>query len=328
MQKLQCPVCKKPLTKKEFDSALGILKAREEHLHGEADTLRTQLMKARQAAKSAKQDGRREGQDAERKRTRRLLQGKDRTIETLQDRIRQLKRGTTPQTEGLEFEDELTARLKREFKDDDIIPKGQGGDVLHIVMHGKKPAGKIIYECKRTPRISGAHVRQAASAKQFREADFAVVVTTGTKKGFSGLAEDCGVLIVAPLGVIPLAHLLREHIIRMVRANIMREKRAIVAQKLLKFITSPVFRNPIEEVTRTSAELQRMIVQEWKDHKRVWERRWDHYQRIQWDGTQIMSNVNLVLQGKEPKSVAQPKGIPLQLPPANGSRSIAASTGE
>jgi len=193
-------------------------------------------------------------------------------------------------------------------------------------MHGKNPAGKIIYECKRTPRISSAHLQQAASAKQFREADFAVLVTTGTRKGFSGLAEDGGVLIVAPLGVIPLAHLLREHIIRMVRAKITREKRAVVAHKLLKYITSPQFRNPIEEVTRIATELQQMIVQEWKDHKRVWEKRWNHYQRIHWDGAQIAANVNLVLQCKEPKSLVQPKGIALQLPPASAERAIAART--
>jgi hypothetical protein len=323
----RCPVCKKPLTKKEFDSALGILKTREQHLHGEAEKLRNQLSKAKQRAKEAKQDGRREGQEAERKRTKRLLQGKDRTIEALQDRIRQLKRGTTPQTEGLEFEEELTARLQREFREDEILPKGQRGDVLQIVMHGKKPAGKIIYECKRTPRISGAHIRQAATAKHFREADFAVVVTTGTRKGFSGLAEVNGVLVVAPLGVIPLAHLLRDHIIEMVKANIMGEKRAVVAHKLLKYITSPQFRNPIQEVTRTATELQQMIVQEWKDHKRIWEKRWNHYQLIHWDSSQIAVNVSLVLQGKEPKSVIQPKAAPLQLPTST-ERTIAAKAGE
>jgi hypothetical protein len=323
---LRCPVCKKPLTRKEFDSALGILKTREKHFHGEADKLRNQLSKAQQRAKEAKQDGRREGQEAERRVTRRLLQGKERTIQTLQDRVRQLKRGTTPQTEGLEFEDELTARLKREFREDEILPKGQRGDVLHIVMHEKKPVGKIIYECKRTPRISGAHIRQAATAKHFREADFAVVVTTGTKKSFSGLAEVNGVLIVAPLGVIPLAHLLRDHIVEMVKANVMGEKRAQVAHKLLKYIVSPQFRNPIQEVARTATELQQMIVQEWKDHKRVWEKRWIHYQLIHWDSSQIAANVSLVLQGKEPKSAVQPKAAPLQLP-AGPERTIAAKAG-
>jgi hypothetical protein len=326
MRRLRCPVCKKPLTKKEFDAALGILETREQHFHGEAEILRRKLATAEERRKEAKQTGRREGQEAERQRTTTLLRGKDRTITALQDRIRQLKRGTTPQTEGLEFEDELTARLRREFRDDQIIPKGKGGDVLHVVLHGTKEAGRIIYECKRTPGISGAHIRQAAAAKQFREADFAMVVTTGTKKGFSGLAEMNGVLVVAPLGVIPLVRLLRSHIIEIVRANIVREKRALVAQKLLKYITSPQFRNPIEEVTRTAGELQEMIWQEWKDHKRVWEKRRNYYQRIRWDSTQVEANVTLVLQGKEPKAIVHQKSTPLQLPAAHG-RTLVAKAG-
>jgi len=122
---MRCPVCKTPLSKKQYEAALGILEAREQHLHGEAATLRNKLAKAHQRAKDARQQGRREGQDTERQRTVRLLKGKDRTITALQDRIRQLRRGTTPQTEGLEFEDELTARLRREFREDDIIPKGK-----------------------------------------------------------------------------------------------------------------------------------------------------------------------------------------------------------
>ena len=92
----RCPVCKKPLTKKEFEAALGILETREQHLHGEAATRRKQLATAQQRSRDAKQQGRREGLEFERNRTKRLLHGKDRTIATLQDRIRQLRRGTTP----------------------------------------------------------------------------------------------------------------------------------------------------------------------------------------------------------------------------------------
>lgn len=326
MPKLRCPVCKKTLTKREYEAALGILEAREKHLHGETDKLRQKLMSAQAKLKDAVQEGRKSGIELERKRTNRLLAGKDRSIQTLQDRIRQLKRGTTPQTEGLEFEDELTARLEREFPDDKIIPKGKGGDVLQIVMIDKREAGKIIYECKRTPRISGQHVRQAATAKQYRQADFAVVVTTGTRKGFNGLAQVAGVLIVAPLGVIHLTALLRTHLIEIVKANVVREKRAQVGQKLLKYITSPQFRNPIEEIVQTSSDLQEMILEEARDHQRIWQRRWNHYQRIQWDSTQIGSNINLVLHGKEPKSLTQPKSVPLQLP-APRAAALAAKSG-
>ena len=48
----------------------------------------------------------------------------------------------------------------------------------------------------------------------------------------------------------------------MARANVVREKRAQVAQKLLRYITSPQFKNPIDEVTRTAGELKQMVVAE------------------------------------------------------------------
>jgi hypothetical protein len=56
-----------------------------------------------------------------------LLRGKDKHIAALQERIEQLKKGTTPQTDGLEFEDRLTSGLQREFPDDRIMHKGKTG---------------------------------------------------------------------------------------------------------------------------------------------------------------------------------------------------------
>ncbi len=306
----RCPVCKKPLTKKEYERALGILGEREMHLKHEKAALQRELREARRKEKKAKQ----EGIEAERARTKRLLAGKAEEVKRLKDRIEQLKRGSTPQTEGLEFEDKLAARLRRAFPEDDIQHKGKGGDVLHIILFDKKGAGRIIYECKRTPKIQGQHVRQAHLAKQSREADFAVLVTTGHKRGFSGLAQMNGVLVVSPLAALPLASLLRAHLVEMLRARITKEKRAIIAQQLMKYITSPQFKNPIEEVVHLACELQDMVKEEAKDHFRIWKKRWDRYQTIQWDSSQIQSNLQLVLHGKEPKAIAYPKVAPLQLP--------------
>jgi hypothetical protein len=61
-----------------------------------------------------------------------------------------------------------------------------------------------------------------------------------------------GVLVVAPAGTVALAGLLRNHLIGMLRAGIEKKRRAKVANQLLKFIKSPEFRNPIEEVVRKS----------------------------------------------------------------------------
>jgi hypothetical protein len=314
MADYRCPVCRKTLTKRQFESALGILDKREKHLQHEKDALFQRLRKAQAEAKAREKQAHASGVLTERRRAQRLMQGKDRVIGKLQERIEQLKKGTTPQTDGLEFEDKLCVRLSREFPDDDVQHKGKGGDILQIVRFQGKPAGTIIYECKRCPRINRSHVEQTHAAKQLREADFAVLITTGEKKGFSGLAKTSGVMIVAPLGTIPLAALLRLHLIEMLRAKIAKGERAKIANKMVRYITSPQFKNPIEEVIRVTTELKDMIQEEAKDHYRVWKRRWDHYQTISWDSSQIQSNVRLVLHGKEPSTILRKEGIALQLP--------------
>ncbi|GIW39493.1 MAG: hypothetical protein KatS3mg076_0070 [Candidatus Binatia bacterium] len=310
MPTYKCPVCGKPLTKAEYERALKIHQAREKHLREQEERLKErerELLRRIQAA-------RREAQEKERKRAERLMAGWKTKVKTLEERIRQLEKGTTPQTEGLEFEETLAQRLAREFRHDSIERKGKNGDVLHFVRFENTTAGIIIYECKRTPKILAQHVRQAYKAKQLRQADFAVLVTTGQKKGFSGLAQMNGVLVVSPLGAIPLASLLREHLIEMTRARITKEKRAAIAQRLMEYITSPQFKNPIEEVIQATSELQEMIQEEARQHVRIWQKRWDNYQKIRWDSTHIRDNLQLVIHGKEPRPIGAPKAPPLQLP--------------
>lgn len=299
-----CPVCGKPLTKSEYERALKIHTAREKHLRHLEKALKQRERGFSKELETAREAGRKK----EKRRSERLMAGQRKTIKKLEERVAQLEKGTTPQTEGLEFEGKLLARLKKEFPGDDIQLKGKVvGDIVQLVRYEGKDAGKIIYECKRTPRISGKHARQAYLAKQSSHADFAVLVTTGHKKGFSGLMEMGGVLVVAPLGAIPLAVLLRTNLIEMLRAKITTAQRAKIAQRLLKYITSPQLKNPIEEIIHLSVELQSMVKEEYVDHVKVWKKRLEHYGRIHWDSSQIQSNLQRILHGKEPKHVLPPK---------------------
>lgn len=275
------------------------------------------VAKRLKAADQREKAARQAGVAAERARAQRLMKGKDRQIASLQERIEQLKKGTTPQTDGLEFEETLTARLRREFREDRVVHKGKAGDILHVVRFGAKDAGAIIYECKRCPRIQGQPIEQARLAKQAREADFAVLVTTGSRKGFSGLAEADGALVVSPLGTISLVRLLRMHLIEMLRAKVEKRERAAIAQSLLKFITSPSFRNPVEEIVKVASDLRQMIKDEAADHYRIWKRRWQNYETIAWDSSQVQGNVKLVLHGKEPAHPLRKERAPRQLPAAS-----------
>ena len=310
MKTFPCPVCKKPLTIKEYEEALGILEERKRQHRRDLLDLRKKLEEARIKEKRAKANGIK----IERARSQRLLAGQRKKVHVLEQRIAQLEKGTTPQTEGLEFEETLADRLRKEFPDDEIQHTGKGGDILQLVNSKDKQTGTIIYECKRTHNILISHINQANRAKQLREADFSVLVTTGQNKSFSGLSQRDGVLVVSPLGVIPLACLLRSHLIEILRLQVTKDERAVIVQRLMKYITGPEFKNPLEEIIRDSSDLQEMIREEFKQHLDIWEKRSRRYQRIHWDGSRIQRNMQLVLNGEELEAAAPFKSAPLQLP--------------
>src|SRR5258705_70715 len=314
----RCPVCGKPLSKSEYERALQIHEAKKKHLAEREEALVQRERELPKKVAAAKRAGAQEGTAKERARANRLMVGQRATIHRLEDRVRQLEKGSTPQTEGLEFEDKLAGRLHRVVPKDGVKQVRKGGDILHTVRADGKVAGLIIYECKREPRIKTTHVRQAYLAKQRRQAHFAVLVTTGSRKGFTGLSEMQGVLLVAPLGAIPLASLLREYLLAMHKPHVTKSKRALMAEQLVKFIRSPEFKNPIEDVIGAATDLQDMVVDEAKVHVRIWQKRRDYYQRIVWDSTHIQSNVLLVLEGKEPEQAVFTKPAPLQLPAVTG----------
>ncbi|MBI5779702.1 MAG: hypothetical protein HZA49_09650 [Planctomycetes bacterium] len=321
MKTYRCPTCKKPLTKNEFERALGILDKREKYYKNKeassqkkVQDLKNMWKKDKQAQSKKIKDAGKSGERKGIRKAGRMVTGLKTENEKLHKRISQLEKGKTPQTEGLEFEEKLAARLRREFREDDIQHKGKGGDVLHIVKFNQEPVGVIIYECKRESKIKPQHIRQTYLAKQSREAEFAVLVTTGQKKGFSGLSQMDGVLVVSPLGTVPLASLLRGYLKEMNKAKIPKDKRTIIAQQLMKYITSPQFKNPIDEVVQLSSELQGMVIEEYKDHCRTWNKRLNNYKTIEWDSSQIRKNLQLVQHGKKPEVSIHPKATLLQLP--------------
>jgi hypothetical protein len=214
----------------------------------------------------------------------------------------------------------LVERLRREFPSDEIAQAGKRGDVIHRVCFDGKCIGTIVYECKRTPRIGAGHVAQTQRARRERCADYAVLVTTGTRRGFSGLGRDGDVVIVSPLGVIALASLLRTYLLEMERARVERQHRNKVALRLLDFVTDNTFRRPLEQVITTAKSLLNEMDSEMHEHVRDWQRRLEHYTTIGFEVEMIRENVALVLNGKDARKVVTPPRPRLMLPsrPSSG----------
>lgn len=313
----RCPVCKKRLTKNEFERAFKIHEAQKQHV----EALQQQLTESNRKVADSKRQAKTDVAKAKREERQRVTQRTRQRFAKMKETIRLLRLKRAPQEYGPDFEVRMIKRLRATFPGDDVqrTPGGRGGDVLHIVKQGGKSAGIIIYECKWTPKIDRDHIRQAALAKTARQADYAVLVTCGTRRGFGGFDGEDGVTIVSPNGVLAAADLLRRFLIAMLRAGIEKRNRTKIANAVLKFINSPESKNAFEEIERTAEGLKDRIRKEMKWHKDDWEKRWDAYGRIDWNRFTIQETLRSILHGDKPKPLMRPRvRLPFLAPIGNG----------
>src|SRR3989344_3573975 len=129
-KEFKCPLCESPLTEERFNRIVGVWEAKKK--------IEEQTKKELAEAKLVKEN----------------LIKQNKQIEELKG---QLKKGTTPQIEGINLEHELVKELKQKFPKDRIEHHGQGGDILHYVVCEGKEIASIVYECKRTKSHSKSH---------------------------------------------------------------------------------------------------------------------------------------------------------------------------
>jgi hypothetical protein len=193
----------------------------------------------------------------------------------LQEEMKMLKKHTSPQEIGLADEGVLVKRLAREFPEDRIEHIGKGGDVLHYVVFDKEDVGCIVYECKHTDRISSDHVAQTSLAKKTAVSVHGILVTTGTRKGFSGLDQESGIFLVAQAGVLTLARICRESLVTMAKQRLDAAAKVAAAKRLMDYVTSPVCKTPLEEAISHTERAHKNLIREMKQHVNDWKDRHD-----------------------------------------------------
>jgi hypothetical protein len=324
----KCPLCGLPLTEAHYHKVIKLQEKKEKVQKGELAKLRKEAAAAKAAAAAskrkeqeirakAKQDveaAKKDAVTAERKksavRDKRLMS----RIKKLEEEKKMLQKHTSPQEIGLADEGVLVKKLEKEFPEDRIQHVGKGGDVLHFVMFDKDEIGCIVYECKRTDRISADHVSQTALAKKTRNADYGILVTTGTRKGFSGLDQEVGIFLVAQAGVLTLARICRDSLITMAKQRLDAAAKVAAAKRLMDYITSPVCKTPLEEAISHAEQAHKNLLKEMKQHANDWKERHEIYQTIHYDISHVQKNIGRVLNGEEPLKLEKPKLEPLVLP--------------
>lgn len=332
--KYKCPLCGSPLTESHFHKVIKIQEKKEKTQKGELGKWKKQVAAAQADAAAAKRReretkakkkqeidaARKEAAAKERRKTDTQNKQLMAQINKLKERNKMLMKGTSPQEVGLADEQVLVGRLRVEFPGDKInrTEGGRGGDVLHEVIFGKETAGWIIYECKHTDKISADHISQTSLAKKTRNADYGILVTTGTRKGFSGLDQDSGIFIVSQLGVLTLARISRDSLIAMAKLRLDAAAKEAAAKRLMDYVTSPVCKTPLEEAISHTERAHKNLLEEMRQHKKIWEERNELYQTIHYDISHVKNNITRVLDGDNPLKLEKPRFEPLALPVKSG----------
>lgn len=242
---------------------------------------------------------------AEKRKSDQTLASTLRQIPTLQAQVRnlqrQLKNKTTPQLEGLLYEETLMAALQKEFPGDKFKNTGKGGDILHDVVFQGDPSGVIVYECKKVSHWSGAHVDQTATAKSFRNADFGILVTNAVKKGTTGFFIEKGVIVVNPGGVLAIANVLRDQLLKMAQLKLSKAEREEAIGNTLKYLQGPEFKNSLDVIIRKAIELNEDLKKEYDDHMKNWKKRQDSLKVVYLSATKVKTTTLALISGKKPE---------------------------
>ena len=199
-------------------------------------------------------------------------------IQLLQE---QLRKNKTPSELGFANEKEMLQALQVKFPTDRFDHTGKGGDIVHYIKDGNKEIGIIVYELKKVANFSNSHIQQALTAKQQRNADYAVLVTNAKRsKNDFGFSVTKGVIIIHPAGALTIIAILREQLVTISKLKLSNKQREEATKAVLEYIHSPAFKNSIESIIENTIELYDSMKKEVKDHINTWQDRLNRYNDI------------------------------------------------
>jgi len=195
-------------------------------------------------------------------------------IKVLQE---QLKKGTTPQSEGLLEEKVLLHKLKELFKTDKFDHTGKGGDIIQTVIERGREIGKIVYECKKVAKYKKEYIDQTRKARQERSADFAVLVTNQFPKKTQGYFVEKQVLVINPISVELISQTLRGSLVQLSVLKGDPALKNVAIQKIYSFLASNDYSNKINDFVGQIVELRKDLENEVNSHARIWTKRYKGY---------------------------------------------------
>jgi hypothetical protein len=193
----------------------------------------------------------------------------------LEDMTRKLE-GKSAHELGEGSEIDLFEQLRDAFQEDRIqrVPKGvNGADVIHEVIYNGKVCGKIIYDAKNRDAWQNSYCTKLKADKLAQAADHAILSSNKFPKDRSQIHVQDGVIVANPARVLAITEILRDQILHMHELRISKEAREEKTVALYDFVTSPHFKQLVEQVEAQASKMLELETREQEAHRRIWDAR-------------------------------------------------------
>jgi hypothetical protein len=198
----------------------------------------------------------------------------------INDLSRQMKEGQkkaeqgSMQLQGEVLELEIEDLLIKYFPDDDISPVEvgkKGGDIIQTVkLPSGRPAGRIIWELKRTKNWNAGWIAKLKEDQRSIHAELAVIASEALPAEVADFALLDGVWVTDIKYIAGLAEVLRENLRNTALVKITNEGKADKAELVYDYLTGTQFKQRIESILEVYKEMKDDLDNE----KRILERSW------------------------------------------------------
>ncbi|MFN8266135.1 MAG: DUF2130 domain-containing protein [Chitinophagaceae bacterium] len=199
------------------------------------------------------------------------------------------------QTQGEVQELLLEELLKSSFPFDNISEVGKGvkgADCIQTVRNKLgQECGKIIYESKRTKDFSEQWIEKLKADMRSQGADIAVIVTQAFPKDMTQFGEKDGVWICSFAEVKPVAHLLREGLIKLSAAVSSQENKGDKMHMLYNYLTGNEFGEQWKAIREGFMSMKLSIQKERDAMERLWKAREKQLEKVLLNAAHIRGSI-------------------------------------
>lgn len=208
------------------------------------------------------------------------LAEKDKQIHDINKQVEELRRKGTSgsqQLSGEVLELSLEEILRHAFPQDhfDPVPKGQNGaDLVQTVVSATgAPAGKILWECKRTKGWNKAWLPKLRDDQRAANANLAVIATETLPEGVSTFDIVDGVWVTALTAIVPLAATLRIGALETATARRAAAIDGTIRDQVFNYLTTPKFRQRVVQAVEAYDEMRKDLDSEKRSTVKQWGKR-------------------------------------------------------